>query len=435
MTGAFVPLLPGGLALLGALSSLVFWSRPNRLKHCSIVVSLIGLGAVIGLSGHLTTPPEGLLPLYLLPLAACASLLGQPVHQSHRTAWIMTLVILGLGMGVLTNRNIVGQICLMLLLGLILLLLYRHQSPLWPRSWWGIGAYGLGALSVAISTVAGPPFSAVASLVACAILLPVVPFHKGHLAALTRLPGSLPSFIVVILPVVGLHGLATLMPAVPNLVARTMAILALIGALYGAIRALAQSRVRLRLAYGSLSFFSMMWWVAAATGHTPPQSSVFVGAVGLVTSGLLLAWQVIRTRYGDDIDPQALSGLASTMPQYAVLLSLLALAAMGLPPFGVFAGFMGLLLSLTIPFSIAVIIIAMAWLAASWYIMSLVQQLLFGTYSSDRHYADLLRTEWMSLMMIVLVLIALGVTPTSLFGPETTAPPKSALTGSFAWNK
>jgi NADH-quinone oxidoreductase subunit M len=435
MTESFVPLLPGILTLLGALLSLVFWSRPNRQKNCSIVVSLIGLGAIIGLSGHLTTPPEGLLPLYLLPLTACVSFLGQPVHRSHRTTWIMTLVILGLGMDVLTNRNIVGQICLMLLLGLIILLLYRHHSPLWPRSWWGIGAYGLGALSVVISAVAGPPFSVIASLVACAILLPVVPFHDGHLATLTRLPGSLPSFIVVVLPVVGLHGLATLMPTVPDVVARTMAILALIGTLYAAIKALAQSRVRLRLAYGSLSFFSMMWWFVAATGHTSTQSSVFVSAVGLVTSGLLLAWQVIRTRYGDDIDPQAISGLASTMPQYAVLLSLLALAAMGLPPFGVFAGFMGLLLSLTIPFSIAVLIIVMAWLAASWYIMSMVQQLLFGTCRPDRHYVDLLRTEWASLMIIVLILIALGVTPASLFGSETTAPPKSVLTGSFVWNK
>lgn len=435
MTSAFVPWLPGSLALLGALLSLAFWSRPSRLKHCSIAVSLISLGAIIGLSGRLTTPPEGLLPLYLLPVTACVSLLGQPVHPSRRTAWLMTLVILGLGMGVLTNRNIAGQTCLLLVFCLLILLLYRHHSPLWPRSWGGIGAYGLGALSVVISAVAAPPFSAVASLAACAILLPVVPFHDGHLATLTRLPGSLSSFLVVALPVVGLHGLATVMPTLPDLAVRTMVILALIGTLYGAIKALAQSRVRLRLAYGSLSFFSMMWWFAATTGHTSPQSSVFVGAVGLATTGLLLAWQAIRTRYGDDIDPQAISGLAFTMPQYAVLLSLLALAAMGLPPFGVFAGFMGLLLSSTIPFSIAVLIILMAWLAASWYIMSLVQQLLFGTCRSDRRYTDLLWSEWASLMMIVALLVALGVAPPRLFGPETTAPLKSAITELLVWNR
>ena len=433
--GAFVPLLPGGIPLLGALLSLVAWSRPNGLKYCLITVSLISLGSIIGLSGHLATPPEGLLLLYLLPLAACASLLGQPVHRTHRSAWVMTLVFLGLGLGVLTNRNAVGQICLLMLLGLIVFLLYRHHTPLWPMSWWGIGVYGLGAVSVVVSTVADPPFSAVASLVACAMLLPLAPFHDGYLAALTRLPGGLPAFIVVLFPVVGLHGLAAQMPTVPAVVARTMALFALISALLGATRALAQSRVRLLLAYGSLSFFSMIWWFVSVAGHTPPQASVFVGAVGLVMSGLLLAWQVIRTRYGDDIDPQAISGLASSMPHYAVLLVLLALAAMGLPPFGVFAGFMGLLLSLAIPFSLAVIIILMAWLAASWYIMNMVQPLLFGTRRSDLQYTDLLRTELASLMIIVLVLLALGMAPPSLFGPEATALPTSGIPRSFAWNK
>ena len=435
MDGAIASLLLAGVPLLGAVLGVMIWSRPDKLKTWSIVVSLISLGAIIGLSGHLTTPPEGLLLVYLLPLAACVSFLGQPVHQSHRSAWIMTLLFLGLGLGVLTSRNVVGQISLMVLLGLIIFLLYRHHTPLWPMSWWGIGAYGLGALSVVISAIAGPPLAAVASFVACAILLPLVPFHDGYLAALTRLPGSLPSFIVFLFPVVGLHGLAAQMPTVPDVVAWTMTIFALIGALYGAIKALAQSRVRLLLAYGSLSLFSIVWWFVAAARATTPQAAVFVGAVGLATSGLLLAWQVIRTRYGDDVDPQAISGLASTMPQYAVLLSLLALAAMGLPPFGIFAGFMGLLLSSTVPFSTAFIIIVIAWLAASWYIMDMVQQLLFGARRSDLRYADLRRAELASLLIVILVLIALGVLPASLFGPETTRPPTSAMMGSFAWNK
>ena len=435
MDGAIASLLLAGVPLLGAVLGVMVWSRPDKLKTWSIVVSLISLGAIIGLSGHLTTPPEGLLLVYLLPLAACVSFLGQPAHQSHRSAWIMTLLFLGLGLGVLTSRNVVGQISLMVLLGLIIFLLYRHHTPLWPMSWWGIGAYGLGALSVAISAIAGPPLAAVTSLLACAILLPLVPFHDGYLTALTRLPGSLPSFIVFLLPAVGLHGLTAVMPTVPDPVAFTMTIFALVGILYGSIKALAQSRVRLLLAYGSLSFFSMTWWVVATSRTTMPWAVVFVGAVALVTSGLLLAWQVIRTRYGDDVDPRAITGLASTMPQFAVLLSLLALAALGLPLFGVFAGFMGLLLSSTVPFSTAVFIIVIAWLAASWYILNMVQQLLFGARRSDLRYADLRRAELASLLIVILVLVALGVLPASLFGPETIRPPTSAMMGSFAWNK
>jgi NADH-quinone oxidoreductase subunit M len=196
---------------------------------------------------------------------------------------------------------------------------------------------------------------------------------------------------------------------------------ALVGASYGAIKALAQSRVRLLLAYGSLSFYSMLWWFSAATRAATPRAALMVGTVGLATSGLMVAWQVVRTRYGDDVDPQAVSGLASGMPKYAVLLSLLALAAMGLPPFGVFAGFMGLLLSSPFPSISGLFITLLAWLAASWYIMQMVQRLLFGLRRPELRYTDLLPAELASLLIIVLVLLALGLAPATLFASGRTA--------------
>jgi NADH-quinone oxidoreductase subunit M len=413
----------------------VVWSRPERLKNWSVTFSVASLAAAIGWSSHLATPPEGLLLVYLLPVAACASILGQPVHQTHRPSWLLTLLFLGLGLGILTSQNLLGQMGQMLLLILTAVLLYRHHTPLWPISWWGIGAYGLAALCVASSILAGPPLSSVASLLACAILLPLVPFHDGYITALTRLPGSLPSFIVLLFPAIGLHGLASVMTMVPDSVAWTVTLLALAGTLYGAAKALAQSRARLLLAFGSLSLYSILWWFVSATRVTTPRATVFVGAVGLATSGLLLAWQVIRTRYGDDVDPQSISGLAATMPRYAVLLSLLALAAMGLPPFGLFAGFMGLLLPSAVPFSLSILIMITAWLAASWYIMGMVQQWLFGAKRHDLRYTDLLHSEWAALMILVAVLLALGVIPATFFGPDAIATATGAITESFAWNK
>ncbi|NOT23041.1 MAG: hypothetical protein HOP22_10000 [Nitrospiraceae bacterium] len=435
MDGALIPLLLAGVPLLGALVSLAIRSNPDRLKLSSIIWSVISFGAIIGLSVRLVTPPEGLLPLYLLPLAATASLLGQPAHENHRRSSIMTLVCLGLGVGTLTGRDVSGQLFLMALIVSVIVLLYRHHTALWPISWWGIGSFGLAVLCVGISFVSGPPLSSVASLLTCAILLPLLPFHNGYLTALTRLPGSLPSFIVLLLPAVGLHGLATVMLAVPDIVAWTVSLFALVGALYGAMKALAQSRVRLLLAYSSLSFFSMLWWFAASTQTTTPRAAMLVGAVGLATSGLLIAWQVIRTRYGDDVDPQSVSGLASVMPQYAVLFSLLGLAAMGLPPFGVFAGFMGLLFASPLTSSVALLVLLIAWLAASWYILNMGQRLLFGRQRSELRSDDLCRSELFSLLMVVLILIALGVLPASLFEPDKSTPPTTTITGSFAWNK
>src|SRR5215510_12437207 len=412
--------LLAGIPLLGAAFGFAVWSRPDYLRNWSVVLSILSLATAVGMSGSLTTSPENLVLVYLLPVAACASLLGQPVHKNLGLSWMMTLLFLGLGLVILTSHYVMGQVCLLVLLGSLIALLYRHHTPLWPISWWGIGTYALAVGCVTISLVAAPPLSSVTSLLACAVLLPLMPFHQGHITALTRLPGSLPSFIVLLFPAIGLHGTTSVMTTVPDAVAWAVSLAALAGTLYGAAKALAQSRARLLLSYSSLSFYSMLWWFGASTNATTPRAAVFVGAVGFTTSGLLLAWQVIRTRYGDDVDPQSMSGLAATMPRYAVLLSLLALAAMGLPPFGLFAGFMGLLLPSAVTFSLSLLIMVTAWLAASWYIMGMVQQWLFGTKRPDLRYTDLLHSELAALTILAGVLLALGVMPATFFGPDGT---------------
>jgi len=435
MDGAIASWLLAGVPLLGAALSFAVWSRPDYLRNWSVVLSILSLAAAAGMSGSLATSSENLLLVYLLPIAACAAVLGQPVHKNLRLSWTMTLLFLGLGFVILTNQRIVGQVCLLVLLSSLIVLLYRHHTPLWPISWFGIGAYALAVGCVTISLVAAPPLSSIASLLACAILLPLVPFHSGYITSITRLPGSLPSFIVLLLPAIGIHILATTISTVPDVAMSTMTVLALVSALYGSIKALAQSRVRLLLAYGSLSFFSIFWWFVSISHRITPQAVVFLAALSLVTSGLLMSWQVVRTRYGDDVDPQAISGLVRRMPHFTVLFSLLALAAMGLPPFGVFTGFIGMLLTTALTSSVALLVIMIVWLAASWYILDMVQQLLFGRERSDLRYEDLRRSELASLLIVLLIVIALGIAPSNLFG--ITEPPSNAqaVKESVSWNR
>ena len=120
------------------------------------------------------------------------------------------------------------------------------------------------------------------------------------------------------------------------------------------------------------------------------------------------------------------------MPRYAVLLSLLGLAAIGLPPFGVFAGFFELVLAPTVSFSVVLFFILLVWLAASWYILDPVQRLLFRTRRPDLRHADLGHAEFASLILIVLALVVLGVVPAHLFGTGSTA---HAEIGSLTWTK
>ena len=168
MDGAIASWLLASVPLLGAAFSFVVWSRPDYLRNWSVVLSILSLAAAAGMSRSLASSHENLLLVYLLPIAACASLLGQPIHKNLRLSWITTLLFLGLGFVILTSQHIVGPVCLLVLLSFLIVLLYRHHTPLWPISWLGIGAYALAAGCVTISLVVAPPLSSVASLLACA---------------------------------------------------------------------------------------------------------------------------------------------------------------------------------------------------------------------------------------------------------------------------
>jgi NADH-quinone oxidoreductase subunit M len=423
--------LPVVIPLAGAALGFASWPKPGALKIWALLVSLASLTALIVLSG---AGAAGLLLSALLPTAAFLSLLGQPPHGDNRAAWIMTLLLLGLGLGVLAVGDGTGIILLALLLIVLVALLYRYRALSVSHLWQGIGIYGVGVVCLVTALVAAPPVSAVALLAVCAMLLPLVPLHGGYVAALAGLPGNLPAFLACLLPVLGFHGLLAVLPDLPGDLNTVLSMAGLVGAAYGALKALAQSRVRALLAYANLSFFSILWWHVAVVRTASPQATLYLGAVGLATTGLLLAWYAIRARYGD-MDLRAIRGLAFVMPRFAVLFMLLALAALGLPPFGVFAGIMGLLLAPALPLSGGLFVVVVAWLAASWYLLDLLQRLLFGRHRPDLRYEDLHRTEFAALLALVLLLLVLGLAPTRVFEAGAPAAQVGAESRGVAWNR
>lgn len=430
MTESLSLWLPAAVSAAGAVSGFAVWSRPAGLKIWTLVVSLASLGALVVLPGQ----ADGVALAALLPTAAFLSLLGQPPHEDNRAAWILTLLLLGLGMGVLAARNGMGLILLGLLLIMLVVMLYRYRALSVSHLWQGVGIYGFGVVCLVTALVAAPRVSAIAMLAVCAMLLPLVPVHAGYVAALAGLPGNLPAFLACLLPVLGFHGLPALFPHLPEDLATLLPMLGLVGAVYGALKALAQPRVRALLGYANLSFFSILWWYLATMRTAPGQAALYVGAVTLVTSGLFLSWYAIRARYGD-MDLRAIRGLAQPMPRFAVLFSLLALAALGLPPFGVFAGFIGMLLTPDLPLSGGVFVVILAWLAASWYVLDWLQRLLFGRHRPDLRYEDLRRTESAALLAIVLILLATGLSPARVFQTGAPTSPTEAAAGGVAWTK
>jgi NADH-quinone oxidoreductase subunit L len=272
----------------------------------------------------------------------------------------------------------------------------------------------LGRLLPAADRVSELSLSNVPLFLIAALLLPLFPLHGLYVAALTRLSGTFPALLALLMPVSGLYAIKGLLPEASVELLGAVRALALFGAVYGSLKALAQFRVERLLAYAGVALASILWWYLAGAASDTPQGAIYVAALSLITGGLLLAWRVVQARYGN-LDLNRISGLARPMPRFALLLSLLVTAAMGLPPFGLFSGLMEMLMNRSAPMSWDLAVILLTWLAASWFFLNLMQRLLFGPPRPEIPYTDLRGGEIAPLATALLILLALGIAPYAFF--------------------
>lgn len=247
-------------------------------------------------------------------------------------------------------------------------------------------------------------------LLLSALALPLFPLHGAYVASISRAPSGIAVLLSLALPVAGI----LLAPSPPIGLLPAIAILAAFGAIWGSIKALMQNRVQSLLAYTGLALYSILWWNVSQTGIMSAQAKGYGIAVTLAMVGLSLAWDRIRVRYGD-LDLNQIGGLFKPMPRFALCTALLVMAALGLPPFGVFFSYLGILLSPGLELSFGLIAVIAAWFAASWYLFKqLIFRLLMGPHRADLRYEDLRPAEIAIFAVIIALLVLPGVLPDKL---------------------
>ncbi len=234
------------------------------------------------------------------------------------------------------------------------------------------------------------------------LCLPLFPLHGLYSAALTRAPRTMALALAVLLPVTGFF----LLPKMPPELLPAIGTLAAFGALWGSLKALMQVRVFHLLSYAALALYSVFWWHLAQAGKLTPPAMLYAWAVTLTIGGMALGWDRIRVRHGD-LDLNRIGGLLKPMPRFALCMAFLVMAAAGLPPFGLFFGYLGILLSPTTgtSFGFGLLAIIAAWFAASWYFFKFMERLLFGTYREDLRYEDLRPAEIAAFAVVIVLLV------------------------------
>lgn len=265
----------------------------------------------------------------------------------------------------------------------------------------------LAALVMAYGQITGPFTLSIQSFVwlfVSALLVPLFPFHGLYTAILTKLPTTLGRILCVVMPIMGIYTLKSHISSIPNELLPAISILAVVGAVWGTIKALSQVRIANLLAYGGLALYSIFWLHTAQSGVVSSQALLYGVTVTLVWGGLFFAWDRVRVRYGD-LDLNQIGGLFAPMPRFATCMGLLVMAAVGLPPFGLFVGYLGILLSPSTGISYGVIVIIATWFAACWYMFKLMQHLLFGPHRKDLCYEDLRPMEIAVFALVIVLLI------------------------------
>ncbi|MBW2260712.1 MAG: NADH-quinone oxidoreductase subunit M [Deltaproteobacteria bacterium] len=256
-----------------------------------------------------------------------------------------------------------------------------------------------------------------------AIKVPFWPLHTWLPDAHTEAPTGGSVILAAVLLKMGTYGfLRFAMPLFPQAsheLGPTLAILAIIGIIFGSLVAWMQKDVKRLVAYSSVAHLGFCMLGLFALENRAMAGSVFqMLSHGISTGMLFLLVGVIYERRHTRLISE-FGGLAKVMPAYAAVFVIVTLSSIGLPTTN---GFIGEFLILWGTFKSQVLPHArwMATLAATGvilgavYMLSVVLRMFFGSLKNPRNrdLKDLSAREWLYLLPGIILIFAMGLFPT-----------------------
>lgn len=252
-------------------------------------------------------------------------------------------------------------------------------------------------------------------LVAFAVKLPVVPLHTWLPDAHTEAPTAGSVILAGLLLKTGAYGMLRfvwpLFPDAAAAFAPTAMTLAVIGIIYGAFLAFAQTDLKRFVAYTSVSHLGFVLLGIFAWNELALQGAVIqMICHGISTGALFVLVGALQERIHTR-DLNRMSGLWGTVPRMGGIALFFALASLGLPGLGNFIGEF-LVLAGTYKSSVYFAIPAVLGLVfAAVYSLSMIQRAFFGPDKERWTLPDLSLRETAITGVMIAALIWLGIHP------------------------
>jgi NADH-quinone oxidoreductase subunit M len=262
---------------------------------------------------------------------------------------------------------------------------------------------------------------------AFAIKVPLFPFHTWLPDAHVQAPTAGSIILAGVLLKMGTYGLVRfafpLFPDAAALFAPWIALLAVIGIVYGALVAMVQPDMKKLVAYSSVSHLGFVVLGICAMNVQGVQGAVYqMLAHGVSTGGLFLIVGMLSDRRHTRLISE-FGGLKNVMPRLTAAFLLITLASIGMPGLN---GFVGEFLTMLGAFRWEprfVVVAGLGVVLSAVYMLWMVQRVYYGpvTHAKNAALPDLRPREWASVVPVCAMAVFMGVFPMVFLRPMEPA--------------
>ena len=259
--------------------------------------------------------------------------------------------------------------------------------------------------------------------VAFAIKVPLFPFHTWLPDAHVQAPTAGSVILAGVLLKMGAYGLLRfsfpLFPQAAAYFAPWLALLAVIGIVYGALVAMVQPDMKKLVAYSSVSHLGFVVLGICAMNTQGVQGAVYqMLAHGVSTGGLFLMVGMLSDRRHTRLIAE-FGGLKAVMPRFTAAFMIITLASIGLPGLN---GFVGEFLILLGAFRWApgfVVVAGLGIILSAVYMLWMFQRVFYGpvTHEANAALPDLQPREWAGVLPLCAMALVMGIFPTLFLKP------------------
>src|SRR5215218_3374056 len=262
---------------------------------------------------------------------------------------------------------------------------------------------------------------------AFAIKVPLFPFHTWLPDAHVQAPTAGSVILAGVLLKMGTYGLVRfafpLFPAAAAEFAPWIAVLAVIGIVYGALVAMVQPDMKKLVAYSSVSHLGFVVLGICAMNVKGVQGAVYqMLAHGVSTGGLFLIVGMLSDRRHTRLISE-FGGLKAVVPRLSAAFMIVTLASIGLPGLNGFIGEFLIMLGAFRWDPRYVVVAGLGVILSAVYMLWMVQRVFYGEIT-DPHNAeqpDLKPREWSAVVPLCAIAIFMGVFPTIFLKPMEPA--------------